>query len=134
MLVAVFVIVAAQMVLTPRLRMERFTDYTETKDPGLGTPTEPEIADFRQPLPLADFLKVNSGLNTLTVQDCASLDAARITELGGSYLQRTNNYRHTYPDVCEVRPNEFVASVYQPREAAIGEAAIGAGVACAGGC
>ena len=55
----------------------------------------PQVAGFTQELPLADFLTAKPKFTTIR---CA--DKERQTELGGQYIQRTNNYKHDYPDNC----------------------------------
>lgn len=106
--------------------LEGFADYLDSAATSPGG-LEPDIADIRQPLPLSDFLQEKPGLQDLTAGSCAGVDATRQTELGGQYVQRTNNYRRDYPDNCSAPLSEFVGSVYTPT-------AVGATVPCTGQC
>lgn len=83
-------------------------------------PEGPQVA-------LKDFIKVKSGLTSMSAISCAATDRARQGEVGGQYVQRTNNYRRDYPDNCSAPRSEFVGSVYEP----IG---VGASVPCDGSC
>ena len=94
---------------------EGYMDYIGTQDPspdGLGL----DLAVFGQGLPLADVLvpRTTPGLTALDAASCANLDPARQLELGGQYVQRTNNYRRTYPDSCSSPLTDFVGSIYEP--------------------
>jgi hypothetical protein len=106
--------------------VESYMDYVgaPSKEP---YDINPEIAAFGQGLPLADVLSVQSGLNEIGYTGCGAVDEARILELNGQYMQRTNNYRRDYPDNCSAPLNEFVGAVYKP-------VAIGATVPCKGSC
>lgn len=84
-------------------------------------------ADVAASLPLQDVLDVRPGLSDLGAASCAAGDVSRQLELGGQYVQRTNNYRRTYPDSCSAPLTEFVGAVYRP-------VAVGADVPCAGQC
>jgi len=59
-------------------------------------------------------------IGTLTQQKCFEQDGHRLPEVMGSYIQRTNNYKHTYPDSCSAPFKELVGSFYAPREGSIG--------------
>lgn len=109
-------------------RGEGFLDYFSAS---VNVPdgVAPEIASVNQPLPLADFLTPQTGLTSFSAGGCAVADTARSLELGGQYVQRTNNYRRDYPDNCSAPMSEFVGSVYAPKDSAIG-----ATVPCAGAC
>lgn len=84
------------------------------------------ITALEGPVALKDFLKVKTGLTSMTAESCASADAGRQGEFGGQYVQRTNNYRRDYPDSCSAR-SDFVGSIYQP-------VALGSAVPCDGDC
>jgi hypothetical protein len=88
-----------------------------------------DLADFRQGLPLADFLEPAMGLTTTGAASCAADDSERQTELGGQYVQRTNNYRRDYPDHCSSLFSDFVGSVYRPKYGGVGKT-----VPCDGSC
>lgn len=72
------------------------------------------IAGINVPLPLQDMLAAAPRLSGMGAADCAAADKARQLELGGQYVQRTNNYRRDHPDTCSAPLTEFVGSVYQP--------------------
>lgn len=84
-------------------------------------------ADVAASLPLQDVLEVRPGLTDLGAEACAAADASRQLELGGQYVQRTNNYRRVHPDSCSAPLTEFVGAVYRP-------VAVGGGVPCDGQC
>jgi len=72
---------------------------------------------------LKDRLDITRPFNTfgtLTQQKCFEQDGHRLPERLGDYTQRTNNYRHTYPDSCSAPYKELVGSFYAPREGSIG--------------
>jgi hypothetical protein len=79
-----------------------------------------DLAEFGQGLPLADFLRVETGVTRMGAPDCAAADSARQMELGGQYVQRTNNYRREYPDHCSSLRSDFVGGFYQPKEGGVG--------------
>jgi hypothetical protein len=88
----------------------------------------PEVADFGQNTAiLGDMLQVSSGLTAYEASGVAAVNADRQLELGGQYVQRTNNYRRTYPDNGSAPLSELVGSVYSP-------IAVGATVPCDGQC
>jgi hypothetical protein len=87
-----------------------------------------EAADVRQGLPLSDFLVPDTGLSGKGAAEIAAEDQSRQLELGGQYVQRTNNYRRTYPDNWTGPFSELVGAVYAPR------GALGATVPCDGLC
>lgn len=64
---------------------------------------------------------------TLTQQQCYDQDGTRLPEKLGDYSQRTNNYKHTYPDSCNAPFKELVGSFYAPREGSIGSPVPGFG-------
>ena len=69
--------------------------------------------------------KTHVGLGDMGAGDCAHADQARLMELGGQYIQRTNNFRREHPDNCSAPLTEFVNSIYPP---------VDLGVPCAGLC
>jgi hypothetical protein len=88
----------------------------------------PDLAVFQQGLPLQDILVPVYSLSPLTAGDCANLDVSRIQEVGGQYVQRTNNYKRDYPDTCTAPLTEFVGAVYASQKL------IGSVVPCAHAC
>lgn len=50
-----------------------------------------------------------------TSQQCYQVDWARGLERAGSYAQRTNNYRHGYPDSCSAPNHDLVLDFYIPK-------------------
>jgi hypothetical protein len=113
---------------------EGFADYLagEGSVAAGGVPPDgvlPEVADFGQNTAvLGDMLQVSSGLTAYGAAGAAAVDASRQLEPGGQYVQRTNNYRRTYPDNGSAPLSELVGSVYAPKEA------VGATVPCDGAC
>lgn len=53
--------------------------------------------------------------NGPTSQKCYQVDYARGLERAGSYAQRTNNYRHGYPDSCSAPNHDLVLDFYIPK-------------------
>jgi len=88
-----------------------------------------EEASFYQGLPLSDFLETKTGVTTLGAGDCAAADSARQMELGGQYVQRTNNYKREYPDHCSSLLSDFVGGFYKPKYGGVGKT-----VPCDGDC
>jgi len=50
-----------------------------------------------------------------TSQKCYEVDWSRGLEPGGSYAQRTNNYRQNYPDSCTAPNHDLVLDFYEPK-------------------
>ncbi len=93
-----------------------------------GESPEQPLAAVDQGLPLADMLGVQTGLRALDARGCAEEDRAREMEMGGQYVQRTNNYKRDYPDNCSAPLSELVGAVYKPA------GGVGLTVPCAGQC
>jgi hypothetical protein len=90
----------------------------------------PEVASFSsvtQPL-MGDVIPVQTGLTPYTAAAVAAIDRSRSMELGGQYVQRTNNYAHLYPDNWTAPFSELVGSIYKPRDG------VGLVVPCSGAC
>ena len=130
------IIIAALMALyilqaSQGKRMERFADYYGGKSPDTGLDgVDVDLASFPQGQQalLANTMKTDVGLSKLTASSCAAQDRTRQMEVGGQYVQRTNNYRRDYPDNCSAPLTEFVDSVYVPRDG------VGLTVPCDGTC
>jgi len=113
---------------------EAFADYLEGQS-GLGGASPdgvaPEVAGFatvsEQGL-LAGVVPIEAGLTPYTAQRVAEIDQTRSLELGGQYVQRTNNYRREYPDNWTAPMSEFVGSMYRPKDG------VGEVVPCGGAC
>lgn len=109
---------------------EGFADYL-TDAPGVAGPDGvlPEVAAFGQNTAvLGDVLPVSTGLTSYQAVDVARIDTARQMELGGQYVQRTNNYRRVYPDNSSAPLSELVGSMYAPKDG------VGEVVPCSGAC
>jgi len=105
---------------------EAFTDYiTVLEGPDSFLPNAGAFPEGEQVL-LKDFLKVKTGLSNMTAASCASADSGRQAEVGGQYVQRTNNYRRDDPESCTGFRPDFVGSVY--------ETSVGRTVPCDGDC
>lgn len=109
-------------------RSEGFADLAKEEDTLLPQGSVGEAA-FGQGLLLADMLETKTGVTALGAGECASADAARQMELGGQYVQRTNNYVRDYPDHCSSLQSEFVGGFYKPKSGGVGLT-----VPCAGSC
>lgn len=94
---------------------EAFLDYFSAPVGPKGGPdgVAPEIADFQQPLPLADVYTAEPKLTEFGYAGAAHLDQARQLESAGQYVQRTNNYRHEYPDNGSAYLYEFEGAMYR---------------------
>jgi hypothetical protein len=79
-----------------------------------------EQAEIDQGLLLADVLQVQTGVTALGAGDCAAADSTRQMELGGQYVQRTNNYVRDYPDHCSSLQSQFVGGFYKPKTGGVG--------------
>ncbi len=93
-----------------------------------GDAPEQPLAAVDQGLPLADMLPVETGLRPAGAGECANQDRTREMELGGQYVQRTNNYKRDYPDNCSAPLSELVGAVYKPADG------VGLTVPCGGQC
>jgi hypothetical protein len=114
--------------IVPPRRSEAFMDYiVALEGPDSFLPQAGTITAGDQ-VALGDFIPVKTGLTKMSAISCAAADQARQGEVGGQYTQRTNNYRHDYPDSCTAPLSEFVGSVYGPKKA------VGANVPCDGEC
>ena len=99
---------------------EHYMDFIGVPTPE-GLPTgKPDLAEFRQGLPLSDMLETATGLTDLDAGGCAAADSARQMELGGQYIQRTNNYKRDYPDHCSSLLTDFVGGFYKPKTGGVG--------------
>lgn len=78
-------------------------------------PGAPELASATQAPPLTDFLPLQTGLTEYGYGGTAAIDPKREMELGGQYVQRTNNYLRDYPDNGTAPFNELVGSIYAPK-------------------
>ncbi len=116
--------------MLPGFGAEMFRDYIGTGVASAGTPdgVVPDLAALRQGVLLEDTLAYNPGLTAYTAADVANIDDARQMELGGQYVQRTNNYRRVYPDNTSAPLSELVGSVYAPKNG------VGHSVPCGGQC
>ena len=98
--------------------------FTGSRSPTAGVEIQPhgfvKAAAFGQGLPLADILEVKTGVTDLGAVDCAAADSTRQMELGGQYVQRTNNYVHDYPDDCSSLQSQFVGGFYKPKSGGVG--------------
>lgn len=115
--VALFVVVGWYLTIIGVGRSaEGFSDYLVTVPAGPDG-VLPEVAEFGQnTVVLGDVLPVAPGLTAYGAADVAAIDTTRQMEPGGQYLQRTNNYRHVYPDNGSAPLSEFVGSVYSPKD------------------
>ena len=50
-----------------------------------------------------------------TSQQCYEVDWARGLERAGSYAQRTNNYKHGYPDSCSAPNHDLILDFYKEK-------------------
>jgi hypothetical protein len=95
---------------------ERFLDYWSAPSKVVPDGVAPELASVTAGPLLEDTMTPDTGLSGLTAGACWSQDRANELQLGGQYAQRTNNYRHAYPDSCSALRTEFVDSMYKPRD------------------
>jgi len=113
---------------------EPFADYIGTvparalENPDVAAPQVAEFAAVGGQGLLADVIPLDVGLSGRTAAEIAGIDRARQMELGGQYVQRTNNYRREYPDNWTAPLSEFVGAIYRPKDG------VGEGVPCPGAC
>ena len=98
---------------------ESFIDFIEPASGALPN-GRPDLAEFDQGLPLSDMLKVQTHVTNTSAVTCAAADSARQMELGGQYVQRTNNYVREYPDHCSSLMSDFVGGFYEPKYGGVG--------------
>ena len=70
--------------------------------------------------PTIESTRPYNEFGTLTQQQCYEQDGNRLADLLSDYNQRTNNYKHTYPDSCSAPFKELNGACYAPREGSIG--------------
>ena len=101
----------------------QFEGFENPQDSVGRSKLSPDVVEQDPAHLLKDTIEITRPLNefgTLTQQKCFEHDGHRLPEVLGSYLQRTNNYVHTYPDSCSAPFKELVGSFYAPREGSIG--------------
>lgn len=116
-------------IAVPRRPVERFVDYiTALEGPDSFLPQAGAFPEGEQVL-LKDFMKVKAktGVSDFSAKGCADANKGAQEELGGQYVQRTNNYRRTNPDNCSAPLSDFVGSIYD-------SGAVGDTVPCDGSC
>lgn len=88
-----------------------FTNYVPVL-----TPDDASLDSPRKPYHLLEWLpNASSGnISCLKSSCCSETDFMSRTNLTGNYLQRTNNYRHAYPDNCSAPFHELTLSFYKP--------------------
>jgi len=101
------------------LDRDSFMDFVEPAAGALPN-GRPDLAEFNQGLPLSDMLEVATHVTNMSASRCAASDSARQMELGGQYVQRTNNYRREYPDHCSSLLSDFVGGFYKPKYGGVG--------------
>jgi hypothetical protein len=69
-------------------------------------------------------------LTEIGYKGVATMDSARQMEMGGQYVQRTNNYRHDYPDNGTAYLAEFDNAIYKPKDRINTTVPCDAGVVC----
>ena len=109
---------------------ERFANMAKPSDEVMLDPQgSVKQAAFGQGLLLSDVLQVQTGVTALGAGECAAADSARQMELGGQFVQRTNNYSRDYPDHCSSLQSQFVGGFYKPKTGGVGLT-----VPCTGSC
>ena len=98
---------------------ESFMDFIPPTEGALPN-GRPDLAEFNQGLPLSDMLEVETHVTNTSAVSCAASDSARQMEIGGQYVQRTNNYRREYPDHCSSLLSDFVGGFYKPKYGGVG--------------
>jgi len=113
---------------------EPFADYigaapaTALENPDCAAPQVAAFSAAGAQGLLADVIPLDVRLSERTAAQIANIDKSRQLELGGQYVQRTNNYRRDYPDNWTAPLSEFVGAIYRPKDG------VGAGVPCPGSC
>lgn len=103
------------------VRGEGFADLVKEKEEVMLDPQgSVSEATFGQGLLLDDVLETKTGVTGLGAGECAAADSTRQMELGGQYVQRTNNYVRDYPDHCSSLHSEFVGGFYKPKSGGVG--------------
>ncbi len=66
---------------------------------------------------LADTIRPTdkTGLTTIGSEKCYNTNYQSKIELVGNLNQRTNNYRHQYPDTCAGTRQEMILGFYEPK-------------------
>lgn len=117
--ILVLALTAVYIIQNPRFRSrgEMFADYYSSDYKKGPDSIVPNLANFDQGLLLEDVLRRSAtGLTGESAISCAAADKSRQQELGGQFVQRTNNYKHDYPDHCSSLISDFVGGFYEPKE------------------
>ena len=102
-------------------QVENFTNATPNESPnpdGTGQiyRSGPADTDSSYKL-LADTIRPSdkTGLTTMGSEKCYNTNYQSKIELVGNLAQRTNNYRHQYPDTCAGTRQEMILGFYEPK-------------------
>lgn len=126
--IVVILLLGLTVIYSHQLSVEGYADYIgDIRRPGLDV-TDVGLSSLVDGPILRDFIPMRQGLTAYTAEACAAIDRSRETELGGQYVQRTNNYKRDFPDNCSAPLTEFVGSTYEPSDG------VGLTVPCAGSC
>ena len=106
--IGVFILWVSYIKINPTV-LSGFTDLS---------PADAAIDKTREPYHLLNGILSNAPTDTigsLTACACNATDFEARTNLTGNYLQRTNNYIHSYPDNCSGPLHDFTMAFYQPQ-------------------
>ena len=100
-------------------QVENFTNNVAAPNPdgtGKSYRSGPADTDLSYKL-LADTIRPSdkTGITTIGSEKCYNTNYQSKIELVGNLAQRTNNYRHQYPDTCAGTRQEFVLGFYEPK-------------------
>jgi hypothetical protein len=114
-LIVILGLMAIHIMTGPQLRQGFINVYTETVHNPV-TPGNADLAEPRKPYHLLEWLPNASSdtIGSLNASCCNDTDFMARTNLTGNYLQRTNNYRHVYPDNCTGPLHDFTLAFYKP--------------------
>jgi len=82
--------------------------------PLISGPGNPGLDEPRKPYTLLDLpLLGTNNPSQVNSQNCHAMDFTRLLEKS-NYGQKTNNFKHEYPDSCSAPYQEVVLGVYKP--------------------
>jgi hypothetical protein len=105
----------------PGSAREGYSDFVEVKGVPetdiVDGPAEATLDTPRVPYHLLNGVLKNAPADTigsLNAVCCYETDFESRTNLTGNYIQRTNNYKRSYPDNCSTPLHELTMSFYKP--------------------
>lgn len=113
--IVVIALMAIHIMTGPKLVLGFVNYIPATHNPI--TPGNADLDEPRKPYHLLEWIPnaPNDTVGCLNASCCSETDFMSRTNLTGNYLQRTNNYKHAYPDNCTGPLHDFTLAFYKPQ-------------------